>query len=1169
MCCALVGLLAALGPRASTAQVGATTDIITGTVMGPDSQPLAGAVVVATSLETRVSRQRKTDAQGRYTIVFPDGGGRYELTARFIGMAATQVTVARQVDEDRIVAMIRMGLLAVPLEPITVRARSGARAERTGPGSTGTNLNPEQLARLPIDAADLNAVATLTPGVLGIAGTDSSATAFSVAGQRPSANAVTLDGMSFGAGTVPQDAIRSVRVVTTTYDVARGQFSGGLVTATTRSGTNVPQGAFTYALRDRSVAWGDATSSPFGQGTTQNQLGGGMGGPLVADRLFFFAALQGRWRDQALPSLAVIDPGTLLRLGVSPDSAARFVTLAGATGAPLTIPGHAGDRATENALGLVRLDWQLSDAHTLTLRLDGRWDSQEPIHVGPLALPATGGTRTARAGGVMASFTSYFGEHWINELRGYVARQRQDWTPFVTLPAAHVAVASALTDGSGGVAWLNFGGNGAFPQLADDRSVELADEFSWLPGRAAHRFKLGAYLNGTRAEENVTFNQFGTFTFPSLAALAADSPATFARTLTPLARAGTAWNSALYAGDAWRVGSGLYLTYGLRLEATRFSGAPPNNPGVDSLFGVRTDRIPSEVHVSPRVGFTWEAAGGPDVPHTTYLRGGVGDFRSPTPPSLYSSALAAPGLSDAERDLVCIGAAVPTPAWSRYDQDPSTIPSQCTDSATGTTVIARPDVTAFARDFTAPRARRASLGLVQRFHGTYWVTLEGSYARGVSQYGFRDLNLNATPRFTLADEAGRPIYVAADSIFPATGAVALTGSRIHPEFGKVLLIRSDLQSDTKQLTVSFAGATARGGAIRLAYTLTRARDQSSFSCCSALHGFEAPTTGGNPNTAEWATSDLERRHVFFAAVTHPINAALELGAIGRLISGVPFTPLVGSDINGDGARNDRAFIFDPARTGDTAVANGMRALLVGAPLGVRRCLLSQLGRIAGRNSCTGPWQPAFDVQLNWRPGWFGLERRLTLSLFSVNLMGGLDAWLHGAGNRHGWGYTTAPDPVLLFVRSFDPTTAQFHYLVNGRFGSTASAGGGVIVPFQLAFQAHLTLGPGPLRRSLRGGRPAAPGLPTLAPAANPISAILEWRDSLGCTPEQTARLQAIADSLEARNRSVPESLDPAVKLVAVRENAGWALERARAVLSHDQWHKLPHALRAPAAAFND
>src|SRR5207253_196282 len=363
-------------------------------------------------------------------------------------------------------------------------------------------------------------------------------------------------------------------------------------------------------------------------------------------------------------------------------------------------------------------------------------------------------------------------------------------------------------------------------------------------------------------------------------------------------------------------------------------------------FGVRTDRIPSEVHVSPRLGFTWAWGDGSDGPQTTFLRGGVGDFRSLTPTALYAAALSAPGLSSAQTQLICVGSAVPTPDWSLYAQDPSTIPTQCTDTATAVTLTPTPSVTAFAPDFAAPRARRASLALLHRFGSSnYWVTLEGNYARGVRQYGFRDLNLVTTPRFTL----------------------------------------------------------------------TRARDQSSYSCCSASAGFAAPTTAGDPNVREWGTSGLERRHAFVGTVTLPVTRGLEVSAIGNFMSGAPFTPIVGSDINGDGAKNDRAFIFNPARTADTAIANGMQVLLAAAPSPIRSCLRRQLGGIAGRNSCTGPWQASLDLQVNWRPEWFGLDRRLTMSLLTVNLLGGLDEWLHGRAQLRGWGYAPAPDPVLQYV----------------------------------------------------------------------------------------------------------------------------------------------------------
>src|SRR5207244_8712828 len=180
------------------------------------------------------------------------------------------------------------------------------------------------------------------------------------------------------------------------------------------------------------------------------------------------------------------------------------------------------------------------------------------------------------------------------------------------------------------------------------------------------------------------------------------------------------------------------------------------------------------------------------------------------------------------------------------------------------------------------------------------------------------------PAFTLANEGNRPVYVPVDSIVVATGALSSTGSRVYPQLGHVLVRGSDLQSDTKQMTLGSGGFTGRGMSFQLSYTYTRARDQSSFSTGASSQGFAAASTAGDPNAREWATSSFERRHSFLGTLTYPITAALEVTAIGRLTSGVPFTPLVGSDVNGDGARNDRALVFDPATTADTAVANGMR-----------------------------------------------------------------------------------------------------------------------------------------------------------------------------------------------------------------------------------------------------
>src|SRR5207248_9903862 len=119
------------------------------------------------------------------------------------------------------------------------------------------------------------------------------------------------------------------------------------------------------------------------------------------------------------------------------------------------------------------------------------------------------------------------------------------------VPTGKVDGAAPLGEGGQDVAILTAGGNCTAPQRTDDRIIEITDELSWLSGDTKHRVKLGSYLNRIRGHDDQTPNQLGTFTFPSLAALAADSPATFTRTLAPQDADGTAWHAALYGGAPW------------------------------------------------------------------------------------------------------------------------------------------------------------------------------------------------------------------------------------------------------------------------------------------------------------------------------------------------------------------------------------------------------------------------------------------------------------------------------------------------------------------------------------------------------------------------------------------------------------------------------------------
>ena len=1250
-----IGLLVL--PVVAAAQVGSTTDIILGKVTAPDGRPLSGVRVEVTSIETQITRGRETNEKGQYTILFPDGGGRYQVVARYVGYSPSTVILLRQGDEDRLVADITMSVMPAVLQTQTIVAQAEIpNNNRPEPGALERALLAEFVARLPVDGSDPLALAALAPGVVTLDATDTTAAGVSIAGQRPDQNAVTLDGLATAGAAVPQEAIRSTRVITSTYDVSRGQFTGGQIASTSRGGTNQPTGSITYSLRDPELQWEDEEAGIFGQGYTQHQVSGGWGGPLIRNKLFYFGSFQLRRRSDAVRSLTSADAGTLEGLGVSPDSAARFLDiLRNQYGLNPTVGLIPAEQLSDNVTVLGRMDYRVNENHTLAVRGDWRFGLTDAGRIGSLAVPHSGGNSDNTGGGGQVTLSSIIGSGVINEFRAAASTSEAESDPYVYLPSGRVRIASDLGDGLRSVSNLQFGGNTGLPQYSDDANLQISDEVSWLSSGAAHRFKLGALFGYTDFAQSASSNQFGSFQFASLEDFAAFAPTSFTRTVSPRARTGGSMLGAAYIGDTWRRDARLSVNYGLRLEGSRVQGAPAFNPVVDEKFGRRTDDLPTDVGLSPRIGFTWtlgvnpngraggaggggrggrgggggggrgggggqgtiggfQVAGGGLATGT--IRGGIGEFRGNAPTSLFSSAIDATGLPTSATQLSCVGDAVPTPDYGAYAADPTMIPATCADGVfTPELSNARPNVTLFTRDFSTPKTWRASLGFQRRFMTRFNVSVDANYSLGLSQYGVRDLNLDATPKFTLAAEGNRVVYADPMSIVERSGAIGLTPSRLHDEFGHVLEVNSDLRSDTKQVILNVGGLLRQGLNVSASYTFSRSRDQSSFSAGgrgggggSALNGLAAATTAGDPNVREWGTSDLERRHLIQTTITYAVRPWIDLSAVGRYTAGAAFTPRVGGDVNGDGVRNDRAFIFDPANTADPTVAAGIEQLLASAPARVQECLRSQLGRIAARNSCDAPWTPSLDLRANLRPTIPGIGRRLNLSVTAVNPLTGIDQLVHGANNLRGWGQQNRPDPTLLYVRGFDRSSGRFEYEVNERFGINRSAQNAIRTPFALGIQGSFQLGFDPRSagglqgllgggdfganaraggQGARGGRGGQGNVFDINAAVrrflpNPVEAVIAMKDTLALTEDQVAQLTPLAATLKARNDSVATAVAAQVQ-AAGSANPGQVFQQLRPqlarstadftatldaiqkILTAEQWEKVPQRVKNPLA----
>jgi len=121
----------------------------------------------------------------------------------------------------------------------------------------------------------------------------------------------------------------------------------------------------------------------------------------------------------------------------------------------------------------------------------------------------------------------------------------------------------------------------------------------------------------------------------------------------------------------------------------------------------------------------------------------------------------------------------------------------------------------------------ARLDDVRSLGERFTSNIEATYSRNMNQTGYVDLNFTPVQRFALADEAGRPVYVANTSISTTTGVIASRDARVSQQFNRVTSTKSDLQSEARQITfrlspMSFSSSFGYGGG----YTYSNARELS-------------------------------------------------------------------------------------------------------------------------------------------------------------------------------------------------------------------------------------------------------------------------------------------------------------------------------------------------------
>uniref|UniRef100_UPI00404769BD TonB-dependent receptor n=1 Tax=Algoriphagus sp. TaxID=1872435 RepID=UPI00404769BD len=373
---------------------GVTTSGITGTVTEANGQPLPGANVVATHLPSGTRYGAVSNVEGKYSIPGMRIGGPYRLSVSFIGFSTQEidglnlslgtfsnVNVSLKEDGQELSEVL-----------ITADQNSLFSNERTG---ANTAIDNRALNKLPTISRSINDFTRLSPQSNGQ----------SFAGQDSRLNNITVDGSyfnnSFGLGSgsnpggrtgvspISLDAIEQISVNVAPYDVRQGNFTGAGVNTVTRSGTNEFSGSAYYFWRNNNNVGTKAGENTFNPGDfTYKQIGFRVGGPIIKDKLFFFASFEDE--SQARPGTTwKANRGEAIEGNVTRVLASDLDGLSSYLSSKYnyeTGPYEGYDNETLGTKFLIKLDYNINDKNKLSLRYNHLDSSTDVLMSGSSSL---------------------------------------------------------------------------------------------------------------------------------------------------------------------------------------------------------------------------------------------------------------------------------------------------------------------------------------------------------------------------------------------------------------------------------------------------------------------------------------------------------------------------------------------------------------------------------------------------------------------------------------------------------------------------------------------------------------------------------------------------------------------------------------------------------------
>jgi Carboxypeptidase regulatory-like domain len=926
-----------------------TTASIVGFVKDASDKGMVGATVEAVHEPSGTKYKTQSMADGRYTLQGLRIGGPYSIKATYVGYTLqTQGDITLSLGEP---TRFDFALAEAnnQMQEITVtgtRARNLISKERKG---TSTNVNRRVLASLPTLNRSITDFTKLTPQATGtsFAGMDNRFINFAIDGSifNNSFGLQALPGSQTNSTPISLDAIDEIQVNISPYNLKEAGFTGASINAVTKSGTNTLHGSGFYNNRSESLV-GDKAGLDGKQPVVTNafdvkQFGGSIGGPIIKNKLFFFANYEGERRS---------DPGTTFtsNKGGEPVTGNKTRVLESDL---ITLQKYLLDNfdyntgayegyslITKSDKAILKFDYNISDKHKLVLRgnilksvrdvpmsssgsfTNGRRDNQfamafansnyeinNDIYSGILQLNSRLGTTVSNE--LIVGFTAN---------RDYRAEKAQSFPT--------VDILSGTDDRN----YITFGSEPFTPNnILNTDTYQISDNLTIYKGK--HTISTGFNFEAFRFFNQFTPTVNGQYAFHNLDSFYASANAylanpNMATNPVNLRRynlsysnlpGGGLWNAktaannfGIYIQDDWAMSDNFTMTYGVRIDVPFFSSDGYVNTEVDNLSFVDEDGKPTKlstselpsakVMISPRWGFNYDIFGN----KKTQVRGGIGVFTGRPAFVWISNQVGNNGVQSGS---------ISTDNTRQFPFSPDITSNIPTITNPGQPAPSY-NIATTEKNFRFPQVLRANLAVDQNIGWGMIGSVEFLFTQSLSNVYYYNANLR-TPTATFSGPDTRPRF----PTFNTTTGAVLTGSafnnaaRINSKITDATVLKSGPYGGSFMTTFKIEKPIrSKGLGFMLAYTYSTVKDYISAGSIAFSSWRDNRTTRGN-NSYNASFSDNETRSRFIGNINYRTevfkHAAFQVSLFAQSQNQGRVSYTYSGDMNGDGlSGNDLIYI---------------------------------------------------------------------------------------------------------------------------------------------------------------------------------------------------------------------------------------------------------------------